>query len=438
MWILLVAVFIYGLSVDKFKLWPHRYVDNVFAFIEEKQTSSLTWNQIFLNDFGISPYRHLAQPPSIPIPHLTYKTLDELPANKNQLRPLIYLAGDAPKGYRLIQGVFNLDKSLHAVLLIGPGGGIENIWNISQADSPWPHPEDRHVFPHGLEIDRQGSIYFAFDHGSALVKQDYCGKVLWRIPGHFHHALSFTDEGSIWSWQQYPADAVLGDFSSTVTDSMTLVRAGDGGILQKITIGDIIAANPGIDILGIRQFAESEPHRWLYDPFHPNDADPLPGALASAFPQFLPGDLLVSMRSLNLLFVVSPTTLKIKWWRQGATRRQHDPDWNLSGKITIFNNNMGKGDSQIIALDPKNNLSHPVLDNPVISFKSPIRGKHQVYANGTILITSTQQGRAFEMSPTGQITFDFHNRFSNEHGNFTISEARFLPLTYFSKRPTCH
>jgi len=65
------------------------------------------------------------------------------------------------------------------------------------------------------------------------------------------------------------------------------------------------------------------------------------------------------------------------------------------------------------------------------------RGKHQELENGNFLISSTVQGRAFEVAPDGTVTFDFHNIFSEEHGSLLITEARFLSPDYFYELPEC-
>ena len=55
---------------------------------------------------------------------------------------------------------------------------------------------------------------------------------------------------------------------------------------------------------------------------HGNDIDPLPAALAPDFPQFAPDDLVISYATTNLLFVLDPESLKVKWWRVGITDYQ--------------------------------------------------------------------------------------------------------------------
>ena len=48
---------------------------------------------------------------------------------------------------------------------------------------------------------------------------------------------------------------------------------------------------------------------------------------------------MISLRNYNLLFVVDPDTWKVKWYQIGPWRRQHDPEFNGDGTITVFNNN---------------------------------------------------------------------------------------------------
>ena len=176
---------------------------------------------------------------------------------------------------------------------------------------------------------------------------------------------------------------------------------------------------------------------WTHDAFHPNDIDPLPEALVDLYPGFAAGDLLISLRSLNLVFVLDPDSREVKWWRAGLGRRQHDPDWNSRGTITNYNNNMHRRHSSIIEVDPHSMERRLRVDGADYDFYNWHRGKHDELPGGQFLITSPEQGRAFEVDADGRVIFDFHNAFSETHGPLGIAEARFLPLDYFDALPTC-
>ena len=71
------------------------------------------------------------------------------------------------------------------------------------------------------------------------------------------------------------------------------------------------------------------------------------------------GDLLVSLRTPSLVFVVDPTSLEVKWTASTPFLHQHDPDFVGDGWIGVFDNNQDPtprgtmlGGSRIVALSP--------------------------------------------------------------------------------------
>ena len=136
--------------------------------------------------------------------------------------------------------------------------------------------------------------------------------------------------------------------------------------------------------------------------------------------------------------MLNPDNRKIRWWRQGIARRPHDPDWQPDGTITVYNNNMHREWSTIVSVDPVSYRHEVLLDGADYGFFSHVRGKHQVLDTGGMLVTSTQDGWAFEVDENGEIVFEFLNLMDEEDKMvMSLAEARYLPLDYFQELPTC-
>lgn len=429
-WLALVVVYALGAVSATKQYWPYSQIHAAWRFVVGHPEERTTLWQKIVNDTGALPLRHVVPPAPKAYPDSAYNALDGLRLNAERVPPLVYLGKGALRGYRVIFGAFNFQQSLYGAILLDPDGKVQNTWQITQNDLPWAHQPDHLIFPHGFEVTRDGSIIVAYEKGTSLTKYDYCGRKQWQLEGGFHHSIDLFDEETFWVWGNTVSRQVYGH-------ELMQLSVEDGSIVRRFSILDIIDANPDIDILGIRQIDSESGSTWAKDPFHYNDIDPLPEELAKHYPNFDAGDLLVSLRSINLVFVVDPHSLKVKWWRQGLARRQHDPDWNARGTITIYNNNMHRGHSSIIEVDPQSMERRTLIDGADYGFYSWMRGKHQELPDGSVLITSSQQGRVFEVAPNGTVTFDFHNTFSEEHGALAVSEARFLSPDYFQELPKC-
>jgi len=367
-------------------------------------------------------------PVRIPRPQIDPNKYAELKSNDVSVRGLMVRSDKdalsrAP-GYRILAGAFSIDGEVqNAALAISPDLEIVHIWHLFErklGDSV-PRPPHR-KFVHGFALLDDGSVIFAFDGGISLQRFDFCSKPKWILTGEFHHSITLTEEGD-YAW-------VLAESNLVKIDTAT------GRPVRDISATDIIAANPQIDILQIRTSdsddlggnSRNTAEYWQNDPIHFNDVDPLPATLASHYPNFEAGDLLVSARSLNLIFVVDPDTLKVKWWRVGATRRQHDPDWSESGDIVVFDNRMSRDYSRIVRIDPGTQEVATQIDGRAFDFYSRIRGKHQDAPTGNTLITSAQQGRLLEIDGSGHVVLEILNtKPESDDENYVLSEALWIP-----------
>jgi hypothetical protein len=185
---------------------------------------------------------------------------------------------------------------------------------------------------------------------------------------------------------------------------------------------------------------------WDKEIVHLNKIAELSSELAEDFPLFETGDLLLSIREMNLIMVIDPDNETIKWWQIGPWLRQHDPEFKRGGLLTLFNNNtyrtdLKEGDisdvssprvSNIIDVNPLSG-EYKILYGGKAEQKllTVIRGKQEITPSGGLLITEFEGGRVFETDTNGHIIWEYINRYDSDHVA-EITEARLYPANYFN------
>jgi hypothetical protein len=220
----------------------------------------------------------------------------------------------------------------------------------------------------------------------------------------------------------------------------------DGEIINSISLLDIFynsgyeallvdpAEHKGLDNDGWRGTVTTTRE----DITHLNDIEILRSEIAEAFPQFEAGDMMLSLRNLDLIIVVDGKTELIKWSMTGPWLFQHDPDFLPDGKIMVFDNRarqqgkLGANGSRILTVDPvSRDLQVVYQGNDEDIFFSSQMGKQQPLANGNVLVADPDGGRAFEVSSDGEIVWEYINHWSAEQVA-VITQAMRLPQDYFS------
>ena len=174
------------------------------------------------------------------------------------------------------------------------------------------------------------------------------------------------------------------------------------------------------------------------DPTHHNAVDEVTQALADKVEGVNKGDLLLSIRNMNMLIIVDQESFEIKWTYSGGWTRQHDPDITPEGNIIVFNNsrdsygfNRVQG-SSLTELDPatlETRIVHPQNGQP--GFYSSILGTHQALANGNIVISEGLAGRVFEINKQGDIVWEYVSRYDETYASI-VEEAYRLDPDYFT------
>jgi Arylsulfotransferase (ASST) len=316
--------------------------------------------------------------------------------------------------------------------LIDLHGTVRHRWRAAFSEI-WPSPEhvrgralplnDWDTEIHGAVLLPGGDVVFNFDR-YGLQRLNACGEVVWKLPYMTHHSVFVSDDGNLWvpgvRYHAGPAPSLPGIVPPFEEDTILEISA-DGTILREISLFGLFYANQLEALLFANglQTIDGASHN---DLLHLNDIDVLSASNADAFPLFEAGDIMVSLRNLNLVMVIDPVSEAVRWSQTGPWIRQHDPDFLPDGRIMVFDNRRdGRdgdifGGSRILAIDPATREVQTVYegsdDEP---FFTDVQGKQQPLSNGNVVIVEAEKGRVFELAPEGRIVWSYISPFDEDH-----------------------
>jgi Arylsulfotransferase (ASST) len=286
---------------------------------------------------------------------------------------------------------------------------------------------------------RTAMSFFNFDY-KGLVKMGKCGKVIWQLPEETHHSIYEDDSGNLWIGVRRSIVEPRADVPKVAApflDELIVEISPNGEILQEIALLDVIVNSKYEGVLFAN--GRDDVNRWGGDgsvEMHMNDIEVLGAAQAEQFTIFKEGDIMASLRNLNWIVIIDPDTKLIKWSKVGPYLRQHDPDFLENGKISVFDNRRDNalgvmlGGSRILELDPVTQDVSTLYESDTSNFFfTDGLGKHQHLPNRNILITEGEAGRAFEVTPEGEVVWSYINRWDEDEIAW-ITEATRYPMHY--------
>jgi len=348
-------------------------------------------------------------------------------------------------GFTLLSGFFKDGLELR---LIRPDGSVLARWPAHFHEL---FPDTSHIQPAddvprtdwntsvlGAMAFPDGSIIFNLESGG-LAKLDRCGAVQWTVPKMVHHSIEAAEGGGFWvpSMRHIQANSRFAALAPPYKEDTVIRISQTGEVVQEFSTLDVLFDNN----LGALLFANGPDGITIGRPdiTHLNDVEELKSNIAGRFPLFSAGDLLLSVRNLNLLMVVDPITHKVKWYQTGPWMDQHDPDFEANGKISVFSNNNDVtekgsilGGTTIIEVDPVTRATSILYGaQPDEAFFTQYRGQHQHLPNGNMLLSESMSGRAFEVGPDGTLVWQFINRY-DETDIASMNDVIRYPEDYFT------
>jgi hypothetical protein len=407
------AVFVYGLCVERFQIWPYELVHSTVGVVKS------------VTEFG----EIVPAPPGRRV---------VAPVGASRETFTIHDGGRISDGYYVIVG-WDGDVNGYSARLYDKVGDRRHTWRLDyfalDPDGPLNGGDD----PHAFQVLPDGSVVVGFDDGDVMARLDVCSELVWKKTGVFHHVMSRAEDGSLWVWR--------GD--NTVYGAYHYLHHFDaetGATIREIALVEDIIAGLGERsvVFGVRpndsfeRFERDPANRIPPDIFHPNDVDVLSSTAAPLFPMFEAGDLLLSFRNLNLVAVIDGDDADLKWWSHGPWITQHDPDFAPDGTISVFSNNAGRGRSEIVKMAPSTRELSNELFHGEVAFGIAFMGVHQYLPNGNVLIVLPGEGRVLEVTRDGHYVMEFNNLLRghpayNEH----VENGIWVPTDYFTEFPHC-
>jgi hypothetical protein len=325
-------------------------------------------------------------------------------------------------------------------------GWVELFDMNGQTVHRWTFPPKKDAGSDHAEMLANGDLLVIQKH-LRLMKLDWNSRILWKRRLRAHHDLAVTPEGDIYvivrDWKTYRGmrvwfDALLlltpdGEEISrwhTFDHLDDLKRSLDTRPFLDTVLDSALGGKPEEGPAATEAKTAVADDRYNFDYFHFNTVGLIPeNPLGSRDGRFRSGNLLICLRNVNQIVILEPATYRILWsWGQGELEWPHHPTMLPSGHILVFDNGVHRKYSRVLEMDPlRRIIVWEYRTDPPETFYSQARGAAQRLDNGNTLITESDRGRVFEVTPAGEIVWTWLNPVQHRGHRQTVYRMLRLP-----------
>jgi hypothetical protein len=265
--------------------------------------------------------------------------------------------------------------------------------------------------------------------GYGMVKLDRDSEVVWSYLANTHHDFDLAPDGRIFALtHEFTSEKLKGVIAlgTPRLDDFAVVLSPEGEEIKKISLTHaLFRSRYNAFLYAIPAFSSG-------DPLHTNAIEYITPERAARFPFGKAGDVLLSFRDIGVIAVLDLEREEIVWAARGAWLGQHDPTLLANGHILLFDNLGGfapGNDSRVLEIDPRTmEIVWRYAGDKTFPFSSLLRSAAQPLGNGNILVTESDGGRLFEVTPAGEIVWEYLNPVRGG------DDGRYIPVVSWGTR----
>ena len=298
--------------------------------------------------------------------------------------------------------------------LIDVEGNVINSWRY-QAGKTWSNCEllangdllvvgsEPYILPDGSSSPDLNSHY--------ILRFNWKGQLLWKRNYQAHHDIEVTPGGKLLAltFQQKLVPHIHPEIELRAEKMVMLEQ--DGTMIESHSLLNGIESNPGVFPL-VSVEPKVKPGRKFIDLLHSNSIEWMRHKhLVGRHPIYDQENILVCFRHQDRIAVFNWERNEVIWsWGNGEISGPHDAQVLENGNLLLFDNGVSRKYSRGIELNPvTEEIVWEYKADPPTDFFTLGRGSIQRLPNSNTLMAEADKGRAIEVTPQGDIVWEFIN-----------------------------
>jgi len=277
-----------------------------------------------------------------------------------------------------------------------------------------------------------------------VVELNWEGNILWKYASPegwlLHHDMARLRNGNTLMLLETPKGA----------GTVSAREIGENFFIEVTPAGEVVwewYSAEHHDEFGFDEGTRRLIHQHGGDCYHTNTLEVLPGnELGEKDPRFRKGNVLSCQRNTNLIYIIDRASAAVVW-RWGTGRGQlvgpHHPTMLANGNILIYDNGGEAGYppkcrfyTRLLEINPLTGETvyeyrhEPYVFKVTSKFFSASWGSVQRLPNGNTFSLDCHKGRLFEVTPFGEIVWEYVSPFQWNRGTVMVESGIYRSYRY--------